>query len=234
MKTEKQQKEILELLDKHDPIFDNIIGDYITDQIVELDNRQSYLGQVEEFMKTFKQSIGQYPGEPNKDVSKEIMELRLNLILEELIELAEGCGKHVASNFSVRLLNKSEELHNKTEKKAEFEGSKLEVFDALIDLQYVLSGAVLAFGMQNQFDEGFEEVHRSNMSKACNSLEDANETVENYTEHGELCYIDDSDKDKGIWLVKRTKDQKLLKSTNYSPANLKPILNGEKHELKNS
>ncbi|NOZ47798.1 MAG: nucleoside triphosphate pyrophosphohydrolase family protein [Chlorobi bacterium] len=40
-----------------------------------------------------------------------------------------------------------------------------EVADALADIQYVLLGTVLEFGLQDYFEEIFNEVHRSNMSK---------------------------------------------------------------------
>ena len=49
-----------------------------------------------------------------------------------------------------------------------------EVIDALADLQYVLSGSILEFGMKDSFRAAFEEVHRSNMSKACMSKQEAN------------------------------------------------------------
>lgn len=45
--------------------------------------------------------------------------------------------------------------------------------DALCDLQYVLSGAILEFGLAGRFKEFFDEVQRSNMSKACGSMEEA-------------------------------------------------------------
>jgi predicted HAD superfamily Cof-like phosphohydrolase len=41
----------------------------------------------------------------------------------------------------------------------------VEIADALCDLQYVLSGAILEFGFGGKFKSLFEEVHRSNMSK---------------------------------------------------------------------
>lgn len=39
------------------------------------------------------------------------------------------------------------------------------VLDALIDIQYVLDGAFLAFGLADVKEDAFAEVHRSNMSK---------------------------------------------------------------------
>ena len=63
--------------------------------------------------------------------------LRINLLQEELDELKEALAA----------------------------GDVVEVLDALTDLQYVLDGAVLSFGLQNVKDAAFNEVHRSNMSK---------------------------------------------------------------------
>jgi len=41
----------------------------------------------------------------------------------------------------------------------------VEIADALCDIQYVLSGAVLEFGLGEKFTTLFDEVQRSNMSK---------------------------------------------------------------------
>ncbi len=63
--------------------------------------------------------------------------LRINLLAEELDELKEALEQ----------------------------GDLVETLDALIDLQYVLDGAFLSFGLQGVKDTAFNEVHRSNMSK---------------------------------------------------------------------
>jgi len=98
----------------------------------------------------------------------------------------------------------------------------VEVADALCDIQYVLSGAVLEFGMGEKFAELFDEVQRSNMSKACKTMEEAEATVKHYQENkGTESYIKEAD---GLFLVYRTEDNKTLKSVNYSPADLKSIL----------
>lgn len=44
-------------------------------------------------------------------------------------------------------------------------GDLVEVLDALTDIQYVLDGAYLSFGLQGVKTAAFEEVQRSNMSK---------------------------------------------------------------------
>jgi predicted HAD superfamily Cof-like phosphohydrolase len=123
--------------------------------------------------------------------------LRVSLIAEELKELEEA----IANNNLV------------------------EVADALCDIQYVLSGAVLEFGLGEKFKSLFDEVQRSNMSKTCKSLEEAEATRTHYKiTKGEDSYI----RQEGAhFLVYRTEDNKTLKSINYSPADLKSILEKE-------
>src|SRR5690349_5433264 len=97
------------------------------------------------------------------------------------------------------------------------------VADALCDIQYVLSGAVLEFGLGDKFKALFEEVQRSNMSKACNSEAEAIKTVQYYKDKdGTECYYK---QEEGKWLVYRKSDNKTIKSINYSPADLDSILN---------
>lgn len=96
------------------------------------------------------------------------------------------------------------------------------VADALCDIQYVLSGAVLEFGLGDKFKALFEEVQRSNMSKACNTEEEAKQTVQYYKDKdGTECYYK---QEEGKWLVYRKSDNKTIKSINYSPADLDKIL----------
>lgn len=129
-------------------------------------------------------------------------QLRVDLLQEELNELSEAI--------------KNNDL--------------VEVADALADLQYVLSGAVLEFGMATHFKALFDEVHRSNMSKACPTIEDARATVAHYKAKGFEGEIRDStgklceDAGAAPFLVYRKPDGKVLKSVSYSSANLGPIL----------
>ena len=120
--------------------------------------------------------------------------LRVSLLAEELDELKEA----IAANDLV------------------------EIADALCDLQYVLSGAVLEFGLGEKFVDLFNEVQRSNMSKACQSLEEAKNTVKFYQDKdGTEAEIKE---EHGVWKVFRKSDNKVLKSINYSPADLVSIL----------
>lgn len=98
----------------------------------------------------------------------------------------------------------------------------VEVADALCDLQYVLAGAILEFGLSEKFKDLFDEVHRSNMSKACKTLEEADQTVAHYKLNNNTDSYHQQVDD--LFLVYRTPDNKTLKSINYSPADLKSIL----------
>lgn len=98
----------------------------------------------------------------------------------------------------------------------------VEVADALCDLQYVLSGAVLEFGLGEKFKALFDEVQRSNMSKTCKDEEEAKQTVAYYLQKdGTECYYQQEGKH---WLVYRKSDNKTIKSIHYSPANLEKIV----------
>jgi predicted HAD superfamily Cof-like phosphohydrolase len=147
------------------------------------------LNQVADFHTTFHHPIEKNPIIP----SSKRCELRVELISEELKELAEAINNH----------------------------DIVEVADALCDIQYVLSGAVLEFGLGDRFRELFDEVQRSNMSKACANIDEAEATVAHYKAKGFECY---HQKDGDRYLVYRTSDNKTLKNINYSPANLKAIL----------
>ena len=87
--------------------------------------------KVKMFMDTYGQEVKSKAEFPNKN----IVNLRLNLIKEELEELQEAI--------------KQEDL--------------LEVADALTDILYVTYGAGHAFGID--LDNCFDEVQKSNMSK---------------------------------------------------------------------
>ena len=138
-----------------------------------------------------------HPITPNPAIpSKERCDLRISLLAEELKELQQAVD----------------------------DNNLVEVADALCDLQYVLAGAILEFGLGEKFKELFDEVHRSNMSKACKTVEEANNTIEHYKNTANTeSYHKEID---GLFLVYRTADNKTLKSINYSPAGLASILEG--------
>jgi predicted HAD superfamily Cof-like phosphohydrolase len=122
-------------------------------------------------------------------------DLRVALLAEELRELQEG-------------------IKNK---------DIVEIADALCDLQYVLSGAILEFGLGEKFKALFDEVQRSNMSKACKTLEEAKATVTHYELKGTPSFYE---QEGDVYLVFREGDRKTLKSVGYSTADLEGIIKG--------
>lgn len=101
-------------------------------------------------------------------------------------------------------------------------GDLAEVADALCDLQYVVSGAVRAYGFSPElFEELFEEVQKSNMSKICTSEEEAQLTVQHYEASNLSTYV----KQVGeFFTVVRTTDDKVMKSINWKAPDLHSIL----------
>lgn len=134
------------------------------------------------------------------------------------IQTHPGIPSTERSNLRVSLL--AEELQEL--KQAIEDRNLVEIADALCDLQYVLSGAILEFGLGEQFKVLFDEVHRSNMSKACKTEEEANHTVAHYRKNHQ-CDAYHKEEDE-LFLVYRKNDNKTLKSINYSPADLKSLL----------
>jgi len=72
--------------------------------------------------------------------SDDLIELRIKLLTEEVQEYAEAARS----------------------------GDLVEVLDALADIAYILAGTIINHGMQEVYDEAFNEVHRSNMAKLVN------------------------------------------------------------------
>lgn len=77
------------------------------------------------------------------------------------VEAAPGIDDPKTNTLRINLL--AEELDEL--KEALEAGDLVEVLDALTDLQYVLDGAYLSFGLHAVKQAAFDEVHRSNMSK---------------------------------------------------------------------
>lgn len=133
--------------------------------------------------------------------SKERCDLRISLISEELDEMKEA-------------------IEN---------GDVIEIADSLGDLMVVLCGSILEFGMGDKFNEIFENIHNSNMSKACSTQQEALMTLSHYKKKdGTEGYYKELN---GKWIVYRASDDKVLKSINYSPAELKKIIKNESQEV---
>lgn len=140
--------------------------------------------------------------------------------IEEQTDYKNGLPDEKIRNLRVSLIQ--EELDEL--KQAFADGDTIEVADALADLAYVLFGTVRAVGMQDVFEKLFKEVHWSNMSKADTFLGEAQDTVRHYKEDRNTDAYISHQEETDRYLVKRTSDDKLLKSVYYHPANIKKVL----------
>ena len=127
---------------------------------------------------------------------QKLTELRMNLILEEVQELQEA---HNNNDFP-------------------------EIIDAMADILYVVYGMGVSYGVN--LDKAFDMVHRSNMSKLCNTEEEAKKTVQWYKEQYNqgLSPYDSPDYRAGnetqdYWVVFNKNTGKVLKNINYNPVN---------------
>jgi len=127
--------------------------------------------------------------------SEKRCDLRISLMQEELNEIKEAIEK----------------------------GELVDVADGFGDLMVVLCGSIIEFGLGDKFNNIFDEIHRSNMSKACSTEEEAQMTLEHYKQKDgtEGYYKQVGEK----WVTYRNGDDKVLKSVGYSPANIKGMLN---------
>jgi len=93
-------------------------------------------------------------------------------------------------------------------------GDIVEVLDALCDITYVsLGNGTMLHGLKDKIWPAYQEVQASNLSKACSSEEEAQETVRvRSQEQKEPCHYE---KVGNYYIVYRTSDRKVMKNINY-------------------
>lgn len=155
------------------------------------------LKAVLEFHKTMGLKTRKSPGFPESDEGRTDqgkIDLRLDLLDEEVKELEQASQKR----------------------------NLPDVLDALCDIQYILWGAVLDYGLQDVFAEAFTEVQRSNMSKFCINTQEAKNSTDAYTfNKGVEAYYK---KVGNNFVIYRSADDKVLKGLSYSEPKLKEII----------
>ena len=175
----------------------------------------NYIKDVAEFHTTFNHPINDVKDE----IDLKLRQLRIKLLFEELAELAEASDvKFTMSKLCDEYLVDSESYTDGSDV------DKVEEVDALCDIQYVLSGAILVLGHHERFDEAFAEVQASNMSKQCANTDEVCDTIDMYIERGmerkNIKFEENGDK----FIVIRKEDGKILKNKHYKPADLTPFV----------
>ncbi len=98
----------------------------------------------------------------------------------------------------------------------------VELVDSAVDMLYVIMGMGTSCGFN--LDKAFDLVHQSNMSKLCNTLEEAIETVEWYKEtRPEFQPVYRKTKDDSKWLIYDELTGKVLKNKYYKAVDLKVL-----------
>lgn len=152
----------------------------------------SNFNKVKEFHTVFEHDIKQVRQSDIFDKNPKMVQLRLNLIKEELSELEEAIEKKDMTG----------------------------VADALLDILYVTYGAGHVFGLN--LDEGFDIVHKSNMTKACTTIDEAEASILNIKENFPV-YKNPKYKlssDGKYYIIYDENTGKILKSKYYTEAKL--------------
>jgi hypothetical protein len=191
---EKKQQELIEIL--LDQVASLSIMSKIelgNDVIEELTRLNKELSEIKENYIPFVSEVEEFNavmGKPNNynpviPDEKEWMFV-YNFILEELEEYKHACET----------------------------GNIVEVLDALCDITYVsLGNGAMLHGLKDKVWPAYQEVQASNLSKACTSEEEAQETVRvRSTEQKEPCHYEQVGK---YFIVYRTRDRKVMKNINY-------------------
>ncbi len=181
--------------------------------------------QVELFQKTF----GDIVAELGEIPSVEKRKLRLKLIFEELSELAEAygleetmcdiCEGYVTSSWTEFNGN----LPFITNGPIDTETfNPEEALDATCDLLVVTYGAACINGHSFIIDEAFDETMRSNMSKICNTLDEAQASVAKY--HKEGVDTEPVKTGENQWTIYNKVTRKILKGINFFKPDYKTLL----------
>jgi predicted HAD superfamily Cof-like phosphohydrolase len=191
---EQKQDELIELL--YGQVMDLTIMSKIElgdDVIEKFRTLRSEITQMKESYVPFVSEVEEFNavmGKPNNYTpvipdEKEWMFV-YNFVLEELEEYKHACEQ----------------------------GDIVEVLDALCDIAYVsLGNGTMLHGLKDKLWPAYQEVQASNLSKACSSEEEAQETVRvRSAEQEEPCHYEKVDK---YYIVYRTRDRKVMKNVNY-------------------
>ena len=105
-------------------------------------------------------------------------------------------------------------------------GDIVEILDALCDIAYVSIGnGTMLHGLKDKIWPAYQEVQTSNLSKACQSQEEARLTVEKRSkEQGDPCHWEEV---SDMYIVYRTRDRKVMKSINYFRPDLEKFFTNE-------
>jgi hypothetical protein len=124
-------------------------------------------------------------------------------------EIAGNLDKPVNSTLEYNMLK--EEVLEYLE--ASIAGEEVKQKDALADIMVVLWGTILKHGWENTFFKVLQEVCKSNLTKFCETADEANETVRKYLVEGIDTHMEFNDQYQ-VYVIKDI-DGKIRKGINF-------------------
>lgn len=101
---------------------------------------------------------------------------------------------------------------------ASTEDIKKGLLDVSVDLVFFIAQMVARQGLTQEFDGAFRKILDNNMSKVCNTEEDADKTIQMYSEQGKDTFKEFVESE-GHWVVKDS-DNKVCKPWNFKSVEL--------------
>lgn len=182
-------EKIIEIIEENDVTYKGVNEARLhsAEEIIDFFKEKSAIKQVELFQKTF----GDIVAELGETPSVEKRKLRLKLIFEELTELASAygleetmcdiCESHILSSFTDGPLLTNGPIDTEI-------FNPEAALDAICDSLVVNYGGACINGHSTIIDEAFNETMRSNMSKSCKTLDEAQYSVAEYHKEGRETY----------------------------------------------
>lgn len=148
----------------------------------------------------------------DEDINVDRRILRLALAFEELTELASafGCEGSFADICSM--------YTNKGKRFDTHDLNKVEVLDALCDIEVINNGTILESGLGENYHKAYLQTHNNNMNKAHDLLCEAEKTIQYYEKEKGLTGLTIKEKN-GKYIVYRS-DGKYLKPYYHKANNL--------------
>lgn len=142
-------------------------GNFMMCKLAKFFGAKNHTEKVKRFMTIAGQTVNEKATIPSSADSL----LRVQLTLEETVEMAEAIlskeaennnkAKDVLDTLNVGLKKLKDVSHELKDKDLDID--LIGVYDAIVDIDYVNTGAAITFGLD--LEAGFDEVHASNMSK---------------------------------------------------------------------
>jgi len=191
------------------------IGEYFDRQITKALNKNNPFNRIKEFLVMHT---------PSDNPSSANLILCAKLIFEELLEYAEACDIEtqgfILSSFQDMLDHEDDKFdtYYGTERKY----NHVAMFDAQVDILYVLANAAFHCNLHHKMIEGFLEVHENNASKVTLSKEDVMKIYEAYLGNPDDLVTHRVIGSTACWVTNQY--GKILKTPDHPKPNLKKIL----------